>query len=142
MVVFSVAAVAFGIWYFAVYDTTQSKCDRGDTDACLVLATKDAQAGGSPPTQRPCNGALEVDGTIHSYMELTTSDGAYEFNQLRITGNSTTYIVNKDAFTPQLPDQVNIDGKVRIWVAPGSTQVVQIVLYDTKGQTSIQYTTC
>jgi len=26
------------IWYFAVYDTAQNKCDRGDLGACLVVA--------------------------------------------------------------------------------------------------------
>jgi hypothetical protein len=36
--IFAVGAIALAIawWYFAVYDTAQGKCNRGDLGACVV----------------------------------------------------------------------------------------------------------
>jgi hypothetical protein len=41
------AVVAGVIWYFAVYDTAQNKCDRGDLGACMVVAGQQAAAQAS-----------------------------------------------------------------------------------------------
>ncbi len=34
-----ILVVAAGYWYVAVYDTASGKCDRGDAEACAVLAS-------------------------------------------------------------------------------------------------------
>jgi hypothetical protein len=82
----------------------------------------------------------EIDGTISDYVEHT-SNGAYSGNTLQLTGDTTTYDVDKTTFHPTLPDSVFKDGKTSIWIDQGTTTVIAITLYDENDQNPTKYTT-
>jgi hypothetical protein len=46
-----VVAIVAGFWYFTVYDTAAGKCDRGDIQACAVVASR--QTPTPEPTTAP-----------------------------------------------------------------------------------------
>jgi len=83
---------------------------------------------------------VEVSGTISDYEEFTRNN-AYDRNELKITGDSNTYTLDKTTFHPTLPDELLKDGKVDIWVDSGSTTVIAIQLYDENDANPIKYTT-
>jgi hypothetical protein len=82
----------------------------------------------------------EIDGTISSYVEYT-QNGAYDRNELQISGDSNTYTLDKNSFHPGLPEEVYKDGKVQIWIDQGSTTIIAITLYDQNDQNPTKYTT-
>jgi hypothetical protein len=83
---------------------------------------------------------VEVDGTISDYVEHTTN-GSYTNNTLQLTGDTTTYDLDKNTFHPTLPDSFYKDGKTSIWVDQGSTQIIAITLYDSNDANPTKYTT-
>jgi hypothetical protein len=83
----------------------------------------------------------EIDGTIASYKEFTSSDGTYKRNELTLAGDSRTFTLDKTAFHPKLPDTVFKDGKVSVWVDQGNTTVLGITLNDENDQNPVKYTT-
>jgi hypothetical protein len=82
----------------------------------------------------------EIDGTISDYVEQT-SNGAYSGNTLQLTGDNTTYDLDKTTFHPTLPDSVFKDGKTSIWIDQGTTTVIAITLYDENDENPTKYTT-
>lgn len=75
---------------------------------------------------------IELDGTIADYKEVTIN-GAYAYNELRLTGDDHTYTVDRGQLHPDLPDRLIKDGEARIWVDQGTTTVLAIALYDQLG---------
>jgi hypothetical protein len=45
------------VWYFAVYDTAQNKCSRGDVGACIVVGGQQAEAQASASAEAAANAA-------------------------------------------------------------------------------------
>jgi hypothetical protein len=84
--------------------------------------------------------AVQVDGTIADYQEITSAD-SYDHNELKLTGDERTFRLNKTLFHPALPDEVLREGRVSLWVDDGNTFVVAITLYGEHDATPIQHTT-
>jgi hypothetical protein len=83
---------------------------------------------------------VEISGTISDYEEFTRNN-VYDHNELSLSGDSSTYTLDKTSFHPALPDSLLKDGKVDIWVDSGSTTVIAIQLYDENDANPIKYTT-
>lgn len=83
---------------------------------------------------------VEITGTVANYAEVSTSAG-YDHNELRLTGDSHTYIVNRTTFQPALPDKFYLDGKVILWVNGGTEDVIALTLYDQHDQHPTNYST-
>ena len=101
----------------------------------LFLAVGTGTYATAHPTQ-----PVEIDGTESSYVEVTKNN-SYDHNELQVTGDNTTYTLDKGVFHPTLPDQVWKGGKMRIWIDQGSTTIVAIMLYDEQDTNPIKYTT-
>ena len=84
--------------------------------------------------------AVEVDGTISSYVEHTRN-GSYENNSMVLNGDPNTYTLNKNDFHPAVPDEVYADGKVQIWIDKGTTRIIALTLYDANDENPTIYTT-
>lgn len=83
---------------------------------------------------------VQITGTIANYAEVSTSAG-YDHNELRLTNNPNTYLVNRTTFQPSLPDKLYLDGKVVLWVNAGTENVIALTLYDQHDQHPTNYTT-
>jgi hypothetical protein len=83
---------------------------------------------------------VELDGTLSSY-GVVTYNGSYGHNELTLTGDDSTYTLDRSSFHPALPAQVYKDGKVQIWIEQGSTTIIAITLYDENDESPIKYTT-
>ncbi len=85
---------------------------------------------------------VQTSGTITDYSEFTRN-GVYDRNELRISTDTSIYVLHKNDFQPDLPDKLVEDGKVVIWSDGGSTTrtVYAITLYDRNDENPQQYTT-
>jgi hypothetical protein len=82
---------------------------------------------------------VELDGIIADYKEISV-DGMYAHNELRLAGDSHSYILDRRQLHPDLPERLLKDGKVTIWVDRGTTTILAISLYDQLGLNPASYT--
>jgi hypothetical protein len=84
---------------------------------------------------------VEFGGTISDYAMVTSGEGAYDHNELRLGGDLHRYVVNGPAFHPPLPAKLYLDGRVNIWVDQGTTSVIAMLLFDQHDQNPTLYAT-
>lgn len=75
---------------------------------------------------------VRIDGHVADY-QLETKDGKYYANHLKLAADSTDYVFDRTEFQPSLPDKMQANAPITIWVDEGGTMVLAI---DIAGQTS------
>jgi hypothetical protein len=84
--------------------------------------------------------SVEIDGHVANYTEILIGT-SYAHNELRLTGDPHTYVLDSRQFHPSLPDRFGQDARISIWVDRGTTNVVALTLYDVMGLNPVTYTT-
>lgn len=82
---------------------------------------------------------VEVNGTFDSITDY--SHYGYDHSEIKLTGNPTVYIFDKNAMMPQWPDTFVQGGNVQLWVDQGTTHVVAITDYDASNENATHYVT-
>jgi hypothetical protein len=90
-------------------------------------------------TAHPTQSVL-IEGSIADYQEILI-DGAYARNELRLVDDNRTFTLDAPQFHPALPERFLQYGKIRIWVAEGTTTALAVALYDQFGLNPTIYTT-
>jgi hypothetical protein len=70
---------------------------------------------------------VKIDSHVADY-QVETKNGKYYANHLKLTGDSTDYVFDGTEFSPSLPDSLQADAPIRVWVDRGTTKVLAIEL--------------
>jgi hypothetical protein len=70
---------------------------------------------------------VKIDSHVADY-QLETKNGKYYANHLKLAGDSTDYVFDATEFSPSLPDKLEADAPISIWVDRGTTNVLAIEL--------------
>jgi hypothetical protein len=70
---------------------------------------------------------VRIDSHVADYL-VETRNGNYYANHLKLTGNATDYVFDGTEFQPSLPDKLEADAPITVWVNRGTTQVLAIEL--------------
>ncbi len=70
---------------------------------------------------------VKIDSKVADY-QLETKNGKYYANHLKLAGDSTDYVFDATEFQPSLPDTLEADAPITVWVDRGTTNVLAIEL--------------
>jgi hypothetical protein len=70
---------------------------------------------------------VKIESHVADYL-VETRNGNYYANHLKLMGNSIDYVFDGTEFQPSLPDKLEADAPITVWVNRGTTQVLAIEL--------------
>jgi hypothetical protein len=70
---------------------------------------------------------VKIDSHVADYLVETKNDKYYA-NHLKLAGDSTDYVFDGTEFQPSLPDKLEADAAISLWVDRGTTNVLAIEL--------------
>ena len=70
---------------------------------------------------------VKIDSHVADY-QLETRNGNYYANHLKLAGDSTDYVFDGTEFQPSLPDKLEADAPITVWLDRGTTNVLAIEL--------------
>ncbi len=112
------------VWYFAVYDTAEGRCNRGDLGACFVVYAKQSAAASvaaAAASASAAAAAASVEASIFAENGCTVGPGDHS-HDVRLTVSNPTSAVQRDACQGLLHLGWEVAGDV-----PGATQVCEHV---------------
>jgi hypothetical protein len=70
---------------------------------------------------------VKVDSHVADY-QVETRNGNYYANHLKLAGDSTDYVFDGTEFQPSLPDKLEADAPITVWLDRGTTNVLALEL--------------
>ncbi len=125
LITFAGVALVLGlVWYFAVYDTAEGRCNRGDLGACFVVYAKQSAAASAAAAAASASAAAaaasaEASSFAENGCTIGPGDGSHD---VRLTVSNPTSAVQRDACLGLLHLGWEVAGDV-----PGASQVCEHV---------------